>query len=312
MRWIGRIGIAILVLAAGLGGAYWYYVADGAVPASASYKADIAAWRTLVAADTASLPSEIRVEIVGRDKIPLAAMQAGAPFDEYKRVRAAFQLNGPSGSVILDSGMDKEIAAKAQQGPAASFDEAAYGRVIAAMGNASRVAVTHEHPDHIGGVARFPVPERLAERLTLTSKQYEGLRQFAPGVAAALVSADIRGLDVAERIAPGVVMIPAEGHTPGSVMFFVKLADGREVLFIGDIAWVLSNVSDLKTRPRFVQQFYMVSREDRAVVADQIRALHDLKAGEPNLTIVPAHDAPVIEALVASGLLQPQFTIEAP
>jgi glyoxylase-like metal-dependent hydrolase (beta-lactamase superfamily II) len=282
------------------------------VPSAASFKTDITAWRALVAADTASLPSEIRVEIVGRDTVPLAAMQAGAPFDEYKRVRVAFQLNGPSGSVILDSGMDKEIAAKAQQGPAASFDEAAYGRVIAAMGNASRVAVTHEHPDHIGGVARFPVPERLAERLTLTSKQQAGLREFAPGAAAALVTADVRGLDVAERIAPGVVMIPAEGHTPGSVMFFVKLADGREVLFIGDIAWVLSNVSDLKTRPRFVQQFYMVSHEDRAVVADQVRALHDLKASEPNLTIVPGHDAPVIEALVASGLLQAQFTIEAP
>ena len=312
MHWVRRIGIAILVLAAVLSGAYWYYVADGAVPAAAAYKTDIAAWRALVAGDTASLPSEIRVEIVGRDTVPLGAMQAGAPFDEYKRVRAAFQLNGPAGSVILDTAMDKEIAAKAQQGPSASFDEAAYGRVIAAMGNAVRVAVTHEHPDHIGGVARFPVPERLAERLTLSSKQYEALRQFAPGVAAALVNADIRGLDVAERIAPGVVMIPADGHTPGSVMFFVRLADGREVLFIGDIAWGLSNVTDLKTRPRFVQQFYMVSREDRAAVADQIRALHDLKASEPGLTIIPAHDAPLIEASIASGLLKAQFTIEAP
>lgn len=312
MAWVRRIGIALLVLAAILAGAYWYYVADGAVPASASYKTDIAGWRALVAADTASLPTDIRVEIVGRDAIPLGAMQAGAPFDEYKRVRAAFQLNGPTGSVIIDTAMDKEIAAKAQQGPSASFDEAAYGRLIAAMGNASRVAVTHEHPDHIGGVARFPVPERLAERLTLSSRQQAGLRAFAPDAATALANADIRGLDTAERIAPGVVMIPAEGHTPGSVMFFVKLADGREALFIGDIAWVLSNVTDLKTRPRFVQQFYMVSSEDRDAVADQIRALHDLKAAEPGLTIIPAHDAPVIDGLVASGLLKSQFTVEAP
>ena len=312
MLWMRRIGIAILVLAAVLGGAYWYYVVDGGVPATASYKTDIAAWRALIAGDTASLPNEVRVEIVGRDTVPLGAMQAGASFDEYKRVRAAFQLNGPSGSVIIDTAMDKEIASKAQTGPAASFDEAAYGRVIAAMGNASRVAVTHEHPDHIGGVARFPVPERLAERLTLSSRQQAALRAFAPDAATALANADIRGLDFPERIAPGVVMIPADGHTPGSVMFFVKLADGRELLFIGDIAWVLSNVSDLKTRPRFVQQFYMVSHEDRAAVADQIRALHDLKANEPGLTILPAHDAPVIEALIASGLLKSEFIVEAP
>jgi glyoxylase-like metal-dependent hydrolase (beta-lactamase superfamily II) len=300
------------MLVAVLAGAYWYYVADGAVPATASYKTDVAAWRALVVADTASLPNEIRVEIVGRDTVPLGAMQAGAPFEEYRRVRAAFQLNGPSGSVIIDSAMDKDIAAKAQQGPSASFDEAAYGRVLAAMGNSSRVAVTHEHPDHIGGVARFPVPARLAERLTLSSRQQAALREFAPDAATALAAADIRGLDIAERIAPGVVMIPAAGHTPGSVMFFVKLADGREALFIGDIAWVLSNVTDLKTRPRFVQQFYMVSSEDRAAVADQIRALHDLKAAEPALAIIPAHDAPVIEALVASGLLKSEFLVGAP
>ncbi len=309
MGWMRGIGITLLVVAVGLGAAYWYYVADGAVPASATYQTDIAGWRALVAADTASLPSEIRVEYVGRDTIPLGAMQAGAPFEQYKRVRASFQLNGPTGSVIIDTAMDKTIAEKAQQGPAAAFDDAAYGRVIAAMGNALRVAVTHEHADHIGGVAKFPVPERLAERLTLTSKQYEGLRKLAPAEATALAKADIRGLDTAERIAPGVVMIPAPGHTPGSVMFFVKLADGREVLFIGDIAWVLSNVTDLKTRPRFVQQFYI--SEDRAAVADQIRALHDLKASEPALTIIPAHDAPVIEGLVTSGLLKTEFAVEA-
>jgi glyoxylase-like metal-dependent hydrolase (beta-lactamase superfamily II) len=310
MGWIGRIGIGLLIIAAVLAGAYWYYVADGAVPSTATYQTDIAGWRALVAADTATLPTEMRVEYVGRDTLPLGAMQAGAPFEQYKRVRASFQLNGPTGSVIIDTAMDKTIAEKAQQGPAAAFDDASYGRVIAAMGNALRVAVTHEHADHIGGVSKFPVPERLAERLTLTAKQYEGLKKLAPNEATALAKADIRALDKAERVAPGVVMIPAPGHTPGSVMFFVKLADGHEVLFIGDIAWVLSNVTDLATRPRFVQQFYI--SEDRAAVADQIRALHELAVKEPALTIIPAHDAPVIEGLVTSGLLKTEFAVEAP
>ena len=141
MKWLRRLGVFALVLAVIGAGAYWYYVADGAVPATAAYKTDIAAWRALVSADTAELANEIRVEIVGRDSVPLGAMQAGARFDEYPRVRASFQLNGPSGSVIIDTAMDKEIAAKAQRGATASFDEAAYGRVIAAMGVAAKVAV---------------------------------------------------------------------------------------------------------------------------------------------------------------------------
>jgi len=313
MKWLIRIGVTLLVLAGIGAAAWWYFVADGAVPATATFKTDVAAWRALVAEDT-QLPTEIRIEIVGKDSVPLAAMQAGAPFDEYARVRAAFQVNGPTGSVIIDTTMDKDIAKKAQRGETASYDEAAYGRVIAAMGVATKVAVTHEHPDHIGGVARFPLPERLAERLVLTRPQYDGMGSATVDgkTPAAYASAQILDLNAPARIAPGVVMIPAAGHTPGSVMFYVRLADGREALFIGDIAWVLSNVNALATRPRFTQQFFMVTREDRGAVADQIRALHDLMAAEPQLAMVPAHDAPVITAFIASGLFKPQFVVDAP
>jgi glyoxylase-like metal-dependent hydrolase (beta-lactamase superfamily II) len=307
MKWLVRLGVVALLLAA----AYWFEVLDGAVPGAAAYKTDIAAWRQLVSVDSAQLPTEIRVEIVGRDAVPLAAMQAGASFDPYARVRAAFQLNGPGGSVIIDSAFDKDIAAKAQRAPA-QFDDAAYGRVIAAMGVAAKVAVTHEHADHIGGVARFPVPERLAERLVLTRAQYAGMGPAtADGKPVAAYAASQIDLTAPTRIAPGVVMIPAPGHSPGSVMFFVTLAGGKEVLFIGDIAWVLSNVKDLATRPRFTQQFFMKG-EDRTAVSEEVRALHDLAAAEPALTILPAHDAVVIAQAVASGLLKEQFEIDGP
>lgn len=314
MGWLGRIGVAILVLTVVAGGAYWYLLADGEVPEASSYKTDIAAWRALVADDTAELPNEIRVEVVGRDAFPFGIVQAGGGFEPYVMARTAFQLNGPAGSVVIDSGMDKEIAAAAQRGENAAYDEAAYGRVIAAMGNAARVAVTHEHPDHIGGVARFPVPERLAERLTLTSKQFEGLRLFAAGgvVPAELANSDIRGLDVPERIAPGVVMIPAEGHTPGNVIFYVKLADGREVLFLGDVAWTISNIQTPAVRPRLVQDYLMKPSEERAKVAEQIRALHDLHIAEESLIMIPSHDNDHLATLITDGLIKERFTIEAP
>jgi glyoxylase-like metal-dependent hydrolase (beta-lactamase superfamily II) len=314
MGWLGRIGIVLLVLIVIAGGAYWYLLADGEVPEATSYKADIAAWRALVANDTAELPNEIRVEVVGRDSIPFGIAQAGGGYKPFVMARTAFQLNGPAGSVVIDSGMDKEIAAAAQRGENVVYDEAAYGRVIAAMGNASRVAVTHEHPDHIGGVARFPVPERLAERLTLTTKQFEGLRLFAPGgvVPAELANSDIRGLDQAERIAPGVVMIPAQGHTPGNVMFYVKLAGGREVMFLGDVAWTISNIEKPAVRPRLVQDYVMKPPEDRAKVAEQIRALHDLYLGVDALVMVPSHDDEHLKTLIADGVVKVQFVIDAP
>src|SRR5258708_25245963 len=175
MTWPRRLGLALVALLALGGAAYWYYVADGTVPAQTSYKTDIAGWRQLASGDTSQLPNEIRVEFVGRDTMPFIAVQGGGANKDFARTRASFQLNGPAGSVIIDSTMDKEIAAKVQRGAGATFDEAAYGRVISAMGVAAHVAVTHEHIDHIGGVLRFPSPERLAERLILTKQQFEGL-----------------------------------------------------------------------------------------------------------------------------------------
>ena len=32
------------------------------------------------------------------------------------------------------------------------------------------------------------------------------------------------------------------GYTPGSQMVYVKRADGREILFLGDVAWQMSNI----------------------------------------------------------------------
>ena len=66
MKAVSRLGNAVLVLRAIAAGFFWYYVADGSVPETSAYKTDIAAWRQLVAGDTAQLPNELRIEIVGR------------------------------------------------------------------------------------------------------------------------------------------------------------------------------------------------------------------------------------------------------
>lgn len=312
MKWLRRLGIAAVVLVAIAGAAYWYYVLDGAVPAATAYKTDVAGWRALIASDAAMLPNEARIEFVGRDTMPSQATQAGAEHKAFARTRVAIQLEGPQGSVIIDTAMDQATAEQSQQGDDKKFDAEAFGRVIAAMGVAAKVAVTHEHRDHIGGVLSFPVPERLAERLVLTKEQFEGLSATSK-TPVPPAYASIQHLDLTQpaRIAPGVVMIPAPGHTRGSAMFFVKLADGHELLFIGDIAWAFSNVRDAVTRPRFVQQLYM-SGEDRVAVADQIRALHNLLSSEPALTIIPAHDAAYFDELIASGLLKTGFVVGGP
>ena len=103
----------------------------------------------------------------------------------------------------------------------------------------------------------------------------------------------------------------AAGHTPGSVIFFVKLASGTEYLFIGDIAYTESNVVDGVDRTRFVR-LLMVDPEDREAVVHQLKAIHQLSKAEPELNIVPAHAEKTIMRLIEGGKLTEGFDLSRP
>jgi glyoxylase-like metal-dependent hydrolase (beta-lactamase superfamily II) len=106
-------------------------------------------------------------------------------------------------------------------------------------------------------------------------------------------------------IAPGMVLIAAPGHTPGSQMVYVKLADGRELLFLGDVTWHQRNIDVKRERPRWVTA--LLIQEDRAKVSGQINALSELSTQEPELRIVPGHDGEVMDALTAAGYFDKGF-----
>jgi glyoxylase-like metal-dependent hydrolase (beta-lactamase superfamily II) len=103
-----------------------------------------------------------------------------------------------------------------------------------------------------------------------------------------------------EPIAPGILVQPAAGHTPGSQLVYVRTQDEREYLFIGDVAWHMDGIRRLAYRPRLVTDFFL--GEDRAATMAQIRTLHGL-LGDPSLQIVSSHDLDQLTALQAGGLL---------
>jgi len=81
----------------------------------------------------------------------------------------------------------------------------------------------------------------------------------------------------------------------------VKRDDGREYLLIGDIVWAVSNIENLKTRPRLLQYLFFEPNENRKAILRQVRALHDLAQAEPNLIIVPEHDGAYLDRLIEKG-----------
>ncbi len=221
----------------------------------------------------------------------------------------AFKVVAPNGGLIIDGAVDADMLTAMTDGKG-RFDAGSYQRVLDAMTRANQVMITHEHLDHVIAVARHPDPAALAQRLYLSRIQLDALPQYAQDhvLAPEIANAPAAQLDIPRRIAPGIVAAPAPGHSPGSIVIYVKTT-AREFLFVGDIAWVMSNIEHARGRPRLIRNIMPGVDPDRPAVLRQVRALHDLAIAEPDLVIVPAHDAAYLRGLVGRRVLSAGFTL---
>ncbi len=304
----------ILIAAAALGiaifgGFWWLFLADSKAPAAAPGLFAIEDWRSRLPEDASALPTEIRVLEIGRDKAPGFAARAGGFGTDWNTTYNAVQIVWPDRTLIVDGAIDAATAAGMKQSEADwAFDAAAYETLLAAMLKAEQVVITHEHLDHVMAVARHPDPAALAPRLVLNAPQIGALPIFAIGALDPAIAGLAPRLDgTVQSIAPGVVIIPAAGHTPGSQLVFIRTQDGRETLLIGDVAWSLDAVETLTTRPVLTQYMIFDPNEDRTSVKAQLRALHDLMEANPDLTVIPAHDGDLIRGLIQDDLLTEGF-----
>lgn len=179
------------------------------------------------------------------------------------------------------------------------------------MLEAGEVYITHAHVDHVMAVARHPDPSALAPRLRVNAAQLANLGDFAVGgeLAPALSSIAPLTLKGPALVAPGVVVIPTPGHSAGSTSIYIMLENGDEYLLIGDIVWSMSNIENLRTRPRILQYIFFDPREDRSAVLRQVLELHEVANSFPDLVIVPSHDGAYLTRLEASGLLARGFKL---
>jgi glyoxylase-like metal-dependent hydrolase (beta-lactamase superfamily II) len=221
-------------------------------------------------------PKSVEVEAIGWRELPATLFVAGAGLKSRRVTVMAFRVLTADGrEVLIDTGLTRKAA---EEMGVDTFSDQGQTRVMAAIKRAGLILITHEHPDHIGGL-RSAGPE-ASKRAMLNPAQLE-----APG-AARLAP---HGL---QAVAPGIVVIPAPSHTPGSQMIFVRLVNGREYLFAGDIATYEQSWKELRARSRLIGDF--IAPEVRGEVYAWLRTIQALKAENPQLIVVPGHD---IEAL---------------
>ena len=90
------------------------------------------------------------------------------------------------------------------------------------------------------------------------------------------------------------VVVPAPGHTPGSVIVFLALPGGRRLALVGDLVWQREGITLREERPWLMRA---LADRDPAGVSEGILRMAALAARFPELEIVPAHDARAFAAL---------------
>ena len=218
-------------------------------------------------------------------------------------VWTAFQVVYADRAVVIDAPPDHDV--HRQRAPGDAFFAEQFGAVQIAIGRAAAILATHEHADHVGGIAAAPSLDRIAARVLLTREQIgDGAALRAAGFSAAALQR-LRPLvyDTYHPVAPGLVLIKAPGHTPGSQMVYVRCSDGAELILAGDIAWHADEVERPRGRPRLSSWFL---GEDSAAIGHQLRRLHDL-ARRDHVHVVLAHDRERLAMQVATGTLGARF-----
>jgi glyoxylase-like metal-dependent hydrolase (beta-lactamase superfamily II) len=235
------------------------------------------------------------------------AYRGGSFSDRRDFAMAALLVRHPRGDLLIDTGFGREIDAHFGRMPwpfrvATSFERSrsAAEQLDAAGYDRARlraILLTHAHWDHVSGIPDLPgtpvlvsAEERRFVRdggaLTAVARSLGGVRWEEYGFEGGPYLGFPRSHDVHGD--GSVVIVPAPGHTPGSVLVFVALPTGRRLALVGDLVWQREGIALREERPWLMRR---LADRDPAGVREGILRMAALAARFPELAIVPAHDA---------------------
>jgi glyoxylase-like metal-dependent hydrolase (beta-lactamase superfamily II) len=264
------------------------------------------------------LPRSLHVLIFDRDHAPGNVLVENGSSEMVTIAYPVFQIVYPRGWIMVDAGQDRKLmeASGASAAALKEFSDERYSKVQLALRDARMIVLTHEHDDHAGGVIRSPYLDQIEPKTLMTRAQLRNLLDHANpprlGLSAKLEPERAAHYMVVDYdrllpIAPGVVLIKAAGHTPGSQMVYIHLKSGQEIILAGDVAWHMSGIQNRHQKSADVSKSI---DEDRKAIQDQLDWLHNLASQQ--VTVVVSHDDAQLSDLVKRGILKEDVDLKQP
>ena len=296
-----------LAIVAALGALFWSSFAAAPLPAGAPYDGSLPPASPPPGMALYQLPTGIT------HRNAAVAYRGGSFRDRREFAMAGALVRHPRGDLLIDTGFGREIDAQVRLMPflfrvLALYEarEPAVTQFAAAGYDRSRLAgilLTHAHWDHVSGLPDFPgvpVLVNAAERRFIDEGGFlTVVARSAPDVRYAEYAFDggpylgfPRSHDVYGDGA--IVVVPAPGHTPGSVIVFVALPAGTRYAFLGDLVWQREGISEREERPWLLRR---LADGDEEGVRANIVHMAAIAARFPEMVLVPAHDARGFDAL---------------
>ncbi len=289
------------------------------VPEDSDFKIDIDKVRKMLEADpTDDLPTEVRwLPVVQGQWSESFVTGEGSAREAVDYIFAPLQLVYADGrTIVIDPtcGPDSPHFQNTWLwADSSEFVEGSFEELEAAMLAAYKILVGHGHWDHTEGLVLSRHAEELIAKTIFTREQVEHLGTTYGGwdeASVGLIPDDnVLPDEPYKKIAPGVVMIHAPGHTPGHYMLFIELGNGEEFLVVGDTVHNMKNVEEGVARSRLLSK---ASEEDAEAVLAQVSELIRLNTGvafdgSEDVHLMVTHDPKCMEALTSEGVIQKGF-----